>query len=314
MLGPTHTWWNFGYAGVFLFVFLEQLGVPIPAFPVLIAAGALVASGGLNMMACVGVALIAALLADNIWYGIGRAKGTSVLLLMCRLFWKPDACVNRTKILFVQYGSKTLLFAKFVSGLSTLAPPLAGITQIPFTRFILFDGLGAFIWAVPPLVVGSYLQKGLGSFEAQLSIQMPSLLVICGVVLLVILGWRYLHRRTYRNELGDALSDGIHPEELKQMIDEARDVFVLDIRDEVNVKANPVGIANASWIPYSALLERIKELPCDKPVIVYCDCPQAQAAVSAAKVLKDHGVAFARPLLTGLRGWKKSGFETVAIA
>ncbi len=131
MTGSTHAWWDFGYAGIFVCVFLEQIGVPIPAFPALLAAGTLVASGTLSLTGCLIVAVIAGLVADNIWYGIGRAKGTHVLHLMCRLSWKPDGCVGKTKGMFTQHGSKTLVFAKFVPGLSVLAPPLAGSHTCP---------------------------------------------------------------------------------------------------------------------------------------------------------------------------------------
>jgi membrane protein DedA with SNARE-associated domain/rhodanese-related sulfurtransferase len=310
MIEPTHAWWDFGYAGVFVFVFMEQMGIPIPAFPALLAAGALVASGALNLAFCVIVAVIAALVADNIWYGIGRVKGLSVLHLMCRLSWKPDVCVGKTKSLFAHHGAKSLIFAKFIPGLSTLAPPLAGITQVPFNRFILYDGMGTLIWAIPPLLAGAYLQKTSEALASRVHPMMPYLPWICLAMVSVVLIWRFLNRRIYLRALRQTMREGIDPEELNRMIDRADDIVVVDIRDEMTARANPIAIANARWIPLPTLASRISELPTDKPVIVYCDCPEAQGSAAAAKELQKKGVSLARPLSRGLRGWIAKGFET----
>jgi membrane protein DedA with SNARE-associated domain/rhodanese-related sulfurtransferase len=310
---PAHAWWDFGYAGVFVCVFLEQVGVPIPAFPALLAAGALVASGTLSLTLCLIVAVVAGLAADNVWYGIGRAKGTHVLHLMCRLSWKPDGCVGKTKGLFSQHGSKTLVFAKFVPGLSVLAPPLAGITKVPFPRFILYDGLGTIIWALPPILVGAYFQKGYEAMASQAQSMEGYLPWICGTMIVAVLAWRYVNRRLYLHALREGLREGIKPEELKRMMDGSEDVVVLDIRDEYEAKANPITIAKSQWIPYPKLLKRIRDLPSDKPIVVFCDCPEDHAASTVMRAFKKAGLAKARPLLNGLRGWIESGFETVGL-
>jgi membrane protein DedA with SNARE-associated domain/rhodanese-related sulfurtransferase len=309
----THAWWDFGYTGIFVFVLLDQIGVPIPAFPALLAAGALVATGSLNLPACLIVAVVAALAADSTWYAIGRLRGNSVLHLMCRLSWKPDVCVGKTKSLFAQHGTKSLIFAKFIPGLSTLAPPLAGISRVPFNRFILYDGMGTVIWAIPPLFFGAYLQEISDALKSKVHPMMPYLPWICVTMIFAVLIWRYFNRRNYLRALHQALSEGIAPEKLKQMIDQADDIVVLDIRDELTAKANPVTIASARWIPLPTLASRISELPTDKPVIVYCDCPQAQGSAAAAKELQKSGVSLARPLLSGLRGWIAKGFETAKL-
>jgi membrane protein DedA with SNARE-associated domain/rhodanese-related sulfurtransferase len=313
MNAPAHAWWDFGYAGVFVCVFLEQAGVPLPAFPALLAAGALVAAGTLSLPACLIIAVVAGLAADNIWYGIGRCKGTHVLHLMCRLSWKPDGCVGRTKGLFSQHGSKTLVFAKFVPGLSVLAPPLAGITRVPFPRFILYDGVGTIIWALPPILVGAYFQKSYQALASQATSMMVYLPWICGTMILAVLAWRYVNRRLYLVALREGLRGAINPEELRRMMEEGRDLLVLDIRDEYEARANPRTIANSRWIPYPTLLKRIGELPPDKPIVVFCDCPQDHAASTVMRALKKAGLAQARPLLNGLKGWIERGFETVGL-
>jgi len=306
-----HAWWNFGYTGVFVCVFLEQIGVPIPAFPALLGAGALVASGEMSLPACVAVAVAAALLADGIWYSVGRARGSKVLNLMCRLSWRPDTCVSKTKNAFSVLGPNALLFAKFVPGLSTLAPPLAGITQVAIPRFVLYDGAGTVIWALIPLVAGTYLQDLFAAWETKAYSLIPYLPWICGSLIVGVLIWRYVNRTKYMQALRiSLLHGGIQPEELKSLIDAKQDLVVLDIRDEISAKALPVTLPQARWIPYRALTERLGELPLDKPIVVYCDCPEDQGAIAMVDLLREHGITRARVLRGGLEAWIAKGFAT----
>jgi membrane protein DedA with SNARE-associated domain/rhodanese-related sulfurtransferase len=310
MSASPHAWWDFGYAGVFGCVFLDQIGVPIPAFPALLGAGALVASGELSLPVCVLVAVVASLLADGIWYGIGRARGSKVLNLMCKLSWRPDTCVSKTKNAFSVLGSNTLLFAKFVPGLSTLAPPLAGITQVPLLRFALYDAAGTVIWSLVPLVGGAYLQKSFEDLEMRAYSLIPYLPWICGFLILAVLAWRYINRNRYMKALRSNLRSAIEVEELKSLLDEGKDVVVLDVRDEISAKATPVILPNARWIPYRALAERTAELPLEKPIIVYCDCPEDQGAIAMVDLLRQHGATHARALRGGLDEWRAKGFTT----
>ena len=213
--------------------------MPIPSFPALLGAGALVASGELSLPICVAVTVASSLLADGIWYNIGRARGSKVLNLMCRLSWRPDTCVSKTKNAFSVLGSNTLLFAKFVPGLSTLAPPLAGITQVPFLRFVLYDAAGITIWALVPLVAGAYLQKSFAALETQAFSLISFLPWICGSLILGILVWRYVNRMKYMKTLRTSLLGAINPDELKSLLDQGRDIVVVDVRDEISAKATP---------------------------------------------------------------------------
>ena len=108
---------------LFLYVFADQLGVPIPASPVLIAAGGLAAAGRLSLPGAIGLGVVATLGADLIWYALGRVRGASVLALLCRVSLEPDSCVRRTQDVFLRHGVRFLLFAKFVPGLGTVGPP-----------------------------------------------------------------------------------------------------------------------------------------------------------------------------------------------
>src|SRR4029077_17159373 len=143
-----------GYVLLLAWVFAEQMGLPVPSMPLLLAAGALAGTGHLNFLASLFYVVFAALVADSIWYQLGRRKGIRILQFLCKISLEPDSCVRRTEGVFSKQGARSLLLAKFLPGLGTVAPPLAGIFHMRAWRFLLFDGLGALLWA------GSYLGLG----------------------------------------------------------------------------------------------------------------------------------------------------------
>jgi len=138
---------RYGYAVVFGTVLGEQIGLPIPAIPVMLAAGALVGGGHLNLMLLLALSGVASLMADTAWYWIGRAGGARVLGLLCRISLERDTCVRKTEGIFARHGARSLLIAKFIPGFSTIAPPLAGVVRMPFTHFLFFSGLGGLFWS-----------------------------------------------------------------------------------------------------------------------------------------------------------------------
>jgi rhodanese-related sulfurtransferase len=221
--------------------------------------------------------------------------------------------VSKTKGLFTLHGTKTLLFAKFIPGLSTLAPPMAGMTAVPWRTFIIYDGIGALSWALVPLLVGCYLRDTLKSMQSQVESIETILPWFCGGLVVAVLIWHFIHRRRYLNQLKRSLEDGISSDELKRAIDEGDDLVLLDIRDVIDTQAQPVTLPNARWIPHGVVPERIGELPLEKPIVVFCDCPKDQGAGDMVKVLVSHGAKRVRPLLGGLDGWVAKGFETVDI-
>ena len=139
-----------GYSVVFAFVLAEQIGLPLPATPILLAMGALAGLGRLSFLAALALGVVASLIGDCLWYWLGRKRGYSVLNLLCRIALEPDSCVRQTENVFSRFGAGSLLFAKFVPGLSTAAPPLAGLFRMPLWRFLLATrparrcGCGAF--------------------------------------------------------------------------------------------------------------------------------------------------------------------------
>lgn len=135
-----------GYTLLFGWVLIEQMGLPIPAVPLLLAAGALAGSGRMDLSIAMILAIAAVLAADMFWYCLGRYRGGRILKLLCRISLEPDSCVRRTENVFVRHGAHSLLIAKFVPGLNTAAPSLSGVFRIPVARFMVFDFLGGFFW------------------------------------------------------------------------------------------------------------------------------------------------------------------------
>src|SRR5512147_1881990 len=134
---------RYGLAAVFLFTFLENVGLPIPAFPVLMLAGAYASARHAAVPLVVGAAVAGALLADAIWYLVGRWKGKGVLTHLCRVSFNPDACLERAVDGFHRRKGPTILFAKFLPGVNTIMPPLAGVAAMPIPLFLILDFAGA---------------------------------------------------------------------------------------------------------------------------------------------------------------------------
>src|SRR5213592_2651070 len=135
-----------GAAVLFAAVFIEQMGIPLPAAPWLVAAGALAAGGKLHWAGALAAAGFGSVLADLIWFYLGRYVGHRALTLLCRISLEPDSCVRRTQDVFTRYGMRGVVAAKFIPGLSTLAPPLAGSSGLSTPRFLFFDGLGSLLY------------------------------------------------------------------------------------------------------------------------------------------------------------------------
>ena len=131
-----------GYIVLFASVLAQQLGLPLPSTPFIVAAGALAHSGQLSFAAVLIIACSAALIADLVWFEIGRRRGARVLQFLCRISLEPDYCVRRTENSFARHGAQTLVIGKLVPGVSVLATPMAGVYGFSRARFIFFDGLG----------------------------------------------------------------------------------------------------------------------------------------------------------------------------
>jgi membrane protein DedA with SNARE-associated domain len=256
-----------GYAVLFLSVLLEQLGLPLPSTPVIIAAGALAHTGQMNLAVAILLATVASVLADLSWYQIGRLRGVKVLRLLCRISLEPDYCVRRTENVFSRHGAKSLLVAKFVPGISAVAPPVAGINHLPLARFLIYDGTGALLW-IGTFVLLGYLFSNQLEQVIDYTERFGSLAVVVLIALVLAwIGWKYFQRRRFLRSLRIAR---ILPEQLKSMMDRGDQVFVVDLRHVIDLEDEPRTIPGALRLPAEEFEQRANELPRDRELVLFC--------------------------------------------
>jgi membrane protein DedA with SNARE-associated domain len=250
-----------GYSVLFGVVLAEQAGLPIPSIPVLLAMGALIGLGNYTFGTSEGAALIAALISDSAWYLVGRKKGSSVLKLLCRISLEPDSCVSTTRYWFRRLGGWAMVIAKFFPGLSTIAAPMAGLSRMPWWKFLALDSAGVLVWA------GSFMGLGM-VFRTQLE-EVAALAVRLGSGVAMAVGgplalwivWKYWKRQRFIKSLRMAR---ITPEELLERIDE---VVLIDLRvaEEVEDK-----LPGAIWFNRQELEHQVRDIPLDRDVVLYC--------------------------------------------
>ena len=158
-----------GYVILAAFVVAEQVPLPVPAVPVLLGIGALAADGRMSIVDALAIACAAAVPMDLLWRRLGAVRGIRALRFMCRLSLEPASCVRRTETLFERYGSRVLLIAKFVPGLTALAPALAGLVKVPLARFLTLDIAGVVLWAGTWMSLGYLFGRTLELIVAQTS-------------------------------------------------------------------------------------------------------------------------------------------------
>jgi membrane protein DedA with SNARE-associated domain len=256
-----------GYIVLLAWVFVEQAGVPIPSLPLLLAAGALAGSHQLNLFASFFIVAFAAVSADSVWYQLGRHRGIKVLQFLCKITIEPDSCVRRTEGIFSRQGAHSLVIAKFLPGLGTVAPPLAGIFHMRPRRFLLFDALGASLWAATFLGLGYVFS---GQIE-EIAEHAASLGGWLGVILLgalaSYLAYKFFARKRFLRELRIAR---ITVEELKHKLDAGEDLVIVDLRHSLDFEADPETIPGAFRVDAKELEEKDGLLPQDREIILYC--------------------------------------------
>ncbi len=298
-----------GYSVVFFGVLLEQLGAPLPTPILLLAAGALAGTGQLDLALVVALTVVAAIVGDLVWFYIGRRRGFQVLGFLCRISLEPDTCVSGAKGIFLRHGERSLLVSKFIPGFGTFAQPLAGATGLSLGRFLIFDGLGAFVWAAAFVGLGYAFSE---QFE-QVADYATSLGWWFGVIviaaLLIYVGWKFAARRRLIRSLRVAR---IAPEELKEMLDRGEEVVIVDLRDALDFAMNPHLLPTARRIAPEELETRHAELPRDRDVVLYCTCPNEAKSARAALRLHRRGILRVRPLFGGFQKWNDLEFPTSA--
>jgi len=296
---------EYGLGLVFVNVLALQAGLPVPAYPVLIVAGAYAAMGGSPLWQLVAVAVAAALVADTGWYTAGRNFGLRILGVLCRMSLSPDTCVRQTESIFQRFGPSSMLFAKFVPGFASVATALAGALRLSYWKFVLFDAAGAALWSGVAIALGYVFRSAIDDVMNKLAAlgKYGLMIVIAGFVVWILVKWcrRYLFVRQLR-------MDRVSVEELREMMEKNEVQALVDVRSAITQAATG-RIPGARAIDMQRITEAFDGVPVDGEVVLYCACPNEATAVKVAQKLRKIGYKRIRPLHGGIDAWIEAGLE-----
>jgi membrane protein DedA with SNARE-associated domain/rhodanese-related sulfurtransferase len=307
---PTQILLAYGYVLLFGWVLVEQFGIPLPATPVLLAAGGLSADHKVNFTIALLAGVTACLISDSTWYFIGRRYGHHVLRLLCKMSMEPTICVRKTQDSFGRGGGTTLLYAKFIPGVATLAPPVAGQNRMSYASFLFFDAIGAILWTGALLTVGRLFGDALKKDPSLFNWvgRFSGALLLLGIMVWFI-GRVYRRRRVLRQ----LVQARLEPEELKRQLDAGEQVYIVDLRHPLELVPDPFTLPGAVHVSPEALAARVQEIPRDRDVVLYCTCPSEATAAKTAMTLHKLGIERVRPLRGGFDEWKRLGYPLDAI-
>jgi membrane protein DedA with SNARE-associated domain/rhodanese-related sulfurtransferase len=297
----THFLLQHGYMVVFAGVLAEQLGLPFPSGSLLLAAGALLGTHRLNAVATLGTAITASLISDSVWYCLGRRRGGAILVHACSVSLDPDTCVSQMHRVYSRFGAKALLFCKFVPGLGTLGPPMAGMVGLAPWKFLSLDAGGAFVWAGNYVLLGWLFRYQLETLTAGMARFSALFGGLIGLTLAAYVTAKFIQRRRIYRTLMVAK---ITPAELKRRMDARENLVILDVRtvDERREGRIP-GSLQFEQDKLSSILPEISHAE----VILYSSSPNEEEDARAALQLQRRGVRRVRPLEGGFEGWHSLG-------
>lgn len=259
--------WN-GYLVFFGWILVNRLGVPLPATPALLAAGALSAFGELRFSNVVMLAVLATVISDSVWYELGKRHGGRILRFLCRISLQPDSCVRSAEGFLARHGLKSLLVTKFLPGMNRTILPLTGVVHVSYPRFFLFDVIGAALWAA--------VYSGLGfafSDEFQQALHHAKSLGMYGAIALGVLAvlayaaYKIARRKQLAHQLD---TERISVEELNDKMQRGEDIALVDLRHPLDYLPDPRTIPGALRMKPEDVEERQLEIPRDREVVLYC--------------------------------------------
>jgi membrane protein DedA with SNARE-associated domain/rhodanese-related sulfurtransferase len=293
-------------------VLANQMGLPVPVLPTLIVGGALAAQGTLSPAQLFVGAVTACLLADSAWFFAGRFYGSGVMKLLCRISLTPDSCVSETQSRFERWGSNALIVAKFVPGLSLIAPPLAGATQMAWLRFLAYSTLGAAAWVGVALMGGMLFRRQIEMLLPRIAdFGLAAVSVFC-VLLVAYVGYKWWERMRFYSVLRMAQ---ITVAELYKLVVTPPPPVIVDVRSATAIQLDPRCIPGSLHIPLTDVQQHLRDLPRDRDIISYCTCPNEASAAQVARILMENGFKKVRPLHGGLDAWVAAGYtvETMPV-
>ena len=287
---------------LFAAIFVEQIGVPLPALPWLLIAGALSAAGKFNPLLGICLTVLACLPADAVWFVLGRRRGHQVLHLLCRISLEPDSCVRRTQNIFFRHGMRGVIAAKFLPGFGTMIPPLAGMSGVSAPRILMMDALGTLLYGTVFIGLGFVFGTQIDQVIAGLSRISGNAIVVFVVLAAAYIGFKFWRRQKLLRELR---MSRITVAELRQKQAAGEALFILDLRSRLEVEQDPVSIQGSVHFEVTELETRLHEIPRDRDIILYCSCPNEVSSARVALSLHRKGITRVRPLLGGIDEWRK---------
>ncbi|MFO1306838.1 MAG: VTT domain-containing protein [Burkholderiales bacterium] len=284
-------------------VFLQQLGLPIPAVPTMIVAGALAATSRLSAPAVFTLAVLASVVADLAWYWAGRRYGYRVLKFLCRVSLSPDTCVRQTEGIFERYGFFSVVVSKFVPGFSTVAPPIAGALDMRLPSFLGAAFASAALWVGAAMGAGWLFRDQVAMALAWMSENTALAATIVGALLaayVLVKAWQRWRLARF------VAASRISVDELATMLDSDARPHLVDVGSKLAHEHRP-RIPGAVLLDLDEIASRTHEFPSDRDIVLYCACPNEASARRAAQILHAHGYRRARPLAGGLDAWIASG-------
>ena len=252
---------------LFLIVLAEQLGLPLPAVPVLLAMGAMVGTGRFSFAEVLAISVAACILADFAWYRLGRWRGAHVLNWLCRISLEPDSCVRTAQNRLAFRGAQALLVAKFIPGFSTAAPPVAGLIGMRVSRFLWWDGLGAALWSATYLGLGWLFSDQLERVMHAVADVGGRAFFLAAAALAAYLAWKGIRRRRFLRQIQ---LDRITPEELNTRLAAGEDIVVVDLRHSTEFEMDPTSLPHALRISPDAIDDRFSTIPAGREIVLFC--------------------------------------------
>jgi membrane protein DedA with SNARE-associated domain/rhodanese-related sulfurtransferase len=301
-----------GYAALYVWVLLSQLGLPVPGAPMLIAVGALVASHRMDTGPAVIAAALACLSADSFLFVLGRAFGGRMVHLLCRISLESTTCIRATEGAIRRLGAVLPLVGRFVPGLGLVSAPVAGQTSVRYERFIAFDAAGALIWALSYTNLGRLVGQELGSRLARFHLCSQGLVIsaLVALAIVAVVAVRVGRRALDRQRMG---AFRITSAELKSQMDTENAPLLIDLRATAfDSKLEDRTIPGARRMSPEQAIAATRALGLNRDVVLACDCPGDAGSVHLASKLHRLGFDRVFPLAGGIEGWERAGYELVA--
>lgn len=293
---------HYGELGIALIVFAKRMGIPVPALPFLLLAGAQGVRDPVFALNAAGGALAAAVVADGLWFVAGRRFGAGMLALVCKISLSPDTCIRKSELAFARRGSATVLLAKFIPGVAGLAPPLAGALGMSRARFTALNLAGTLLWVGGGVLAGVLLHRQVARIVATVadlgSLALPLFLLLAGAYLL------WLSARRALMTLAALRMPRLSPLELAEKLARGERVLPVDVRGPGLVQQRIPGAIHAFFDRESD--GKAPVIAQGVELVVYCDCPNDVTAARVATMLRKRGLP-ARVLTGGFPAWKAAG-------